>query len=332
MQASAGNYASYRRQHVDAKTDSDVVADSTGLTVVDTNNNNNNNTNNNNIIIINNEKKKKQLSDAVRPPKTQQEITTLRKLTPKEQRKKSRNETQLMQTIPFLNISKTMDAMYLLIATMAMNDIKEQQQFEHASTNNILNFAGGALDLLLSHNRTRTTKTIAQLHDLFTQYTPTIIIDPPTTNDSTNNNKRRNTLLASDIVDAKIRVLLRSFVVDKATHTVTTSIDPTIESKLILSSMATLGTRFVSTFVTSRLKNNILRCVRRRRRRRQTYSKSTPNNNSHFSSPPKSTRRSTYQITNVMQRSSAVSRTACSQSSTPATTTSNSFDDTTDLL
>lgn len=218
MQASAGNYASYRRQHVDAKTDSDVVADSTGLTVVDTNNNNNNNTNNNNIIIINNEKKKKQLSDAVRPPKTQQEITTLRKLTPKEQRKKSRNETQLMQTIPFLNISKTMDAMYLLIATMAMNDIKEQQQFEHASTNNILNFAGGALDLLLSHNRTRTTKTIAQLHDLFTQYTPTIIIDPPTTNDSTNNNKRRNTLLASDIVDAKIRVLLRSFVVDKATH------------------------------------------------------------------------------------------------------------------
>lgn len=210
MQASAGNYASYRRQHVDAKTDSDVVADSTGLTVVDTNNNNNNNTNNNNIIIINNEKKKKQLSDAVRPPKTQQEITTLRKLTPKEQRKKSRNETQLMQTIPFLNISKTMDAMYLLIATMAMNDIKEQQQFEHASTNNILNFAGGALDLLLSHNRTRTTKTIAQLHDLFTQYTPTIIIDPPTTNDSTNNNKRRNTLLASDIVDAKIRVLVSS--------------------------------------------------------------------------------------------------------------------------
>ncbi len=156
--ASAGVYASYRRQPI--------------------NNNNNNNTNDNNT----NTNTTNNSTETVRPPKSVKEIQTLRKLTPKQKRSNSRSATRSMQTIPFLNISSTPDAVYLLVATIAMNDIKQQQTFEHATNNNILNFAGSALDLWLHHNRSLTAKTIAQFEQLFKQHTPTYTTEPTTVN------------------------------------------------------------------------------------------------------------------------------------------------------
>lgn len=128
-----------------------------------------------------------------------------------------------------------------------MNDIKQQQTFDHAPTNNILNFAGGALDLWRQHNRNITTQTIAQFEQLFKQRTPTFTIDPTIINEI-NNNKRRNAPKASDVVDEKVRRLLRNFVVDKATNVVAPSIEPEIEKQLILNSIATLRKTCSSSF------------------------------------------------------------------------------------
>jgi hypothetical protein len=131
------------------------------------------------------------LASQLRPPISQPEINTLKKLSSKQRKRLASTTLIELQTIPFLEPS--LEASLLVVASFALHDIRRQQQFEvNNDSDPVLRFADGVMSDWTKLHRNNTTATQNNINKLFADIRPAFMrID----NNNNNNNNNSTTTI-----------------------------------------------------------------------------------------------------------------------------------------
>jgi hypothetical protein len=105
------------------------------------------------------------LASQLRPPISQPEINTLKKLSSKQRKRLASTTLIELQTIPFLEPS--LEASLLVVASFALHDIRRQQQFEVNNDSDPVLRADGVMSDWTKLHRNNTTATQNNINKLF---------------------------------------------------------------------------------------------------------------------------------------------------------------------
>jgi hypothetical protein len=188
------------------------------------------------------------LASQLRPPISQPEINTLKKLSSKQRKRLASTTLIELQTIPFLEPS--LEASLLVVASFALHDIRRQQQFEvNNDSDPVLRFADGVISDWTKLHRNNTTATQNNINKLFADIRPAFMrIDDDDDDDNNNNNNNNNNQRRSSkqqqkrVNDETIMSLLKLFVVN-TDKTAATTIERAVEKQLLLKNIASIGMR-----------------------------------------------------------------------------------------
>jgi hypothetical protein len=185
------------------------------------------------------------LASQLRPPISQPEINTLKKLSSKQRKRLASTKLIELQTIPFLEPSLEAS---LFVASY---DIRRQQQFEvNNDCDPVLRFADGVISDWTKLHRNNTTATQNNINKLFADIRPAFmrIDDNDNNNNNNNNNNNDNNQRRSSkqqqkrVNDETIMSLLKLFVVN-TDKTAATTIERAVEKQLLLKNIASIGMR-----------------------------------------------------------------------------------------